>query len=364
VIVQKDSFQRFLLLIVLLITILNKLKNRITIRHIARELGISAMTVSRALNNRSNVDEMTKKKVLETAKRMGYKPNHIARSLTTRKTYTIGVVVPKLLSSFFPDAIQGIEEVAFKKNYQIMLTHSSENPDRENQVIEALVSKRVDGILISTAQTVKNFKSYDDLLDSKYPIVFFDRWLPGIEASCVRTNDKEIAQKVTDHLIDVHKYVKIAHISGPSELSIADDRKQGYITSMKSHDLKIEDEWIVSANFDEETGYKATQKLLELPKKKRPRAIFAVNDSSAFGAMEAIYDAGLKIPEDIAIVGFTDDKQDKLLNPPLTTVHQPAYEMGKRATQILIDLIEGKSTAIEDIIIKSHIVIRKSCGCD
>jgi len=339
------------------------LKNRITIRHIAKELGISAMTVSRALNNRANVDKKTKKKILETAKMMGYKPNHVARSLTINKTYTIGVVIPKLTNSFFPDAIQGIEEVAFENDFQIILTHSSENADREKQVIEALVSKRVDGILISTVLTKKELSFYTDLLDTNYPLVFFDRWLPGLEVNNVRTNDKEIARKIVDHLIDDHKYRKIAYIAGPDKLSISHERKEGYISSMKEHNLEIDDDWIVSANFDEEAGYEATKKLLSLPENKMPRAIFTVNDSAAFGAMEAIFDANLKIPDDIALVGFTDDKQDKLLNPPLTTVHQPAFEMGKRASQILIDIINGKSTTIEDIKIKSNIVLRRSCGC-
>jgi len=321
------------------------------------------MTVSRALNNRSNVDENTRKRVLETAKRMGYRPNHIARSLTTKRTFTIGVVLPKVSHSFFPDAIRGIEEIAYQKDYQLILTHSSEDATREIKVIESLVSKRVDGILISSAQNVKDLKHYNELLESNYPVVFFDRWMPGLAASSVRTNDEECARLITSHLIEEHGYKKIAHISGPGNVSIGAERLRGFKRAMEEHQLPINDNWIVEAAFDEKTGYQATKKLLNLPEEELPRAIFAVNDSSAFGAMEAIYDEELRIPEDIALVGFSDDKQDKLLNPPLTTVHQPAYEEGKRATQILIDMIEGKSKTIEDVIVKSHLVIRKSCGC-
>ncbi len=339
------------------------MNNRITIRQIARELGISAMTVSRALNNRSNVDENTRKRVLETAKSMGYRPNHIARSLTTKRTFTIGVVLPKVSHSFFPDAIRGIEEVAYQKDYQLILTHSSEDATREIKVIESLVSKRVDGILISSARNVRDLKHYNELLESSYPVVFFDRWIPGLAASSVRTNDEECARLITNHLIEKHGYQKIAHISGPGNVSIGAERLRGFRRAMEEHQLAINESWIVEAAFDENTGYEATKKLLNLPKEELPRAIFAVNDSTAFGAMEAIYDDELRIPEDVALVGFSDDKQDKLLNPPLTTVHQPAYEEGKRATQILIDMIEGKSTTIEDVIVKSHLVIRKSCGC-
>ncbi|HKI47383.1 MAG TPA: LacI family DNA-binding transcriptional regulator [Balneolales bacterium] len=339
------------------------MNNRITIRQIARELGISAMTVSRALNNRSNVDENTRKRVLETAKRMGYKPNHIARSLTTKRTFTIGVVLPKMSHSFFPDAIRGIEEIAYQKNYQLILTHSSEDATRETIVIESLVSKRVDGILISSAQNVKDLKHYNELLESNYPVVFFDRWMPGLAASSVRTNDEECAMLITRHLIEKHGYTKIAHISGPGNVSIGADRLMGFRRAMEEARIPIHKNWIVEAGFDEKTGYDAAKKLLSLPKEILPEAIFAVNDSTAFGAMEAIYEEELKIPDDIAIVGFSDDKQDKLLNPPLTTVHQPAYEEGKRATQILIDMIEGKSKSIEDVVVKSYLVIRKSCGC-
>ncbi len=339
------------------------MNNRITIRQIARELGISAMTVSRALNNRSNVDENTKQKVLETAKRMGYRPNHIARSLTTKRTFTIGVVLPKMSHSFFPDAIRGIEEIAYQKDYQLILTHSSEDAKRETKVVESLISKRVDGILISSAQNVTDLKPYRELLDSNYPVVFFDRWIPGLAASSVRTNDEECAWLITKHLIEEHHYKRIAHISGPGNVSIGADRLRGYKRAMHEHGLLIPDNWIVEAGFDEKSGYQAMSELLKLPPEERPRAIVSVNDSAAFGIMEAIYEEELRIPEDIAIVGFADDRQDKLLNPPLTTVHQPAYEEGKRATQILIDMIEGKSMAIEDIIVKSHLVIRKSCGC-
>ena len=294
---------------------------------------------------------------------MGYKPNHIARSLTTKRTFTIGVVLPKMSHSFFPDAIRGIEEVAYQKDYQLILTHSSENAIRETKVIESLVSKRVDGILISSAQNVKDLKHYKELLESNYPVVFFDRWIPGLSASSVRTNDEECAWLITKHLIERHGYQKIAHISGPENVSIGADRLRGFRKAMDEHKLPVDRNWIVEAGFDEKSGYNAARKLLDLPAKDRPRAIFAVNDSTAFGAMEAIYDEGLQIPDDIALVGFSDDKHDKLLNSPLTTVHQPAYEEGKRATQILIDVIEGKLNTIEDVIVKSTLVIRKSCGC-
>ncbi len=340
------------------------MNNRITIRQIAKELGISAMTVSRALNNKSYVDPDTRRRVLEMAQKMGYKPNHIARSLTIKKTYTIGVVLPKLSHSFFPDAIRGIEEAAYQREYQLILAHSSEDEVREKKVIESLVSKRVDGILISSAENITDLQLYKELLEANYPIVFFDRWIPNLEVSSVKTNDEESMMIITEHLITKHGYTNIAHISGPQNVSIGLERYRGYKKAMENHDLTINEEWVVSAGFNEASGYEAMKKILNLPERKQIQAVVAVNDPTAFGAMEAIYEKGMKIPEDIAIVGFGDDKQDKLLASPLTTIHQPAYEEGKRAAQILIDLMEGKSNVTEDIVIKSYLVVRNSCGCN
>lgn len=321
------------------------------------------MTVSRALNDKDNVDEDTKLKILETAKLMGYKPNHIARSLTTRRTYTIGLVLPKISHSFFASALMGIEEATYLKEYQLILAHSSEDAKREIKVIESLESKRVDGLLISSAQSVKNLSQYQDLIENNYPVVFFDRRVPGLNVNSVRTNDEEISREMVEHLILKHHYKKIAHIKGPEHVSIGADRLNGYKKAMKAHGLPIDKNWMIGTELNEKSGYESMKHLLDLPEKIRPEAVFAITDSVAMGAMEAIYEQNLRIPDDIAVVGYNDDKQDNLLNPPLTTVHQPAYEMGKRAAQVLIDIIEGKSQAIEEIVIKSHLVIRKSCGC-
>jgi len=338
------------------------LATRATQKEIAKELGISVMTVSRALNNRENVDEKTKKKVLATAKRLGYKPNQIAKSLVLNKTFTIGVVVPEISHSFFPEVIRGIEEVAYQHNYHLILTHSAEKQKREKDALNTLESHRVDGILISTAESVKNFKLYKELVNAKYPIVFFDRYVEGIDASSVGINDKESSKEITKHLIS-HGYHKLAHLSGPKEVSIGNKRLEGFKEALEEADLKIDPDLIVESGFNESGGYDAMKKLLKLPKNKRPRAVVAVNDPAAFGAMQAIKDAGLRIPEDIAIVGFTDDIRAELVSCPLTTVRQPAYEVGKKAAQKLIDCINGDEK-VEHIVVETELVIRQSCGCN
>ncbi len=335
---------------------------RVTVKHIAQELGVSMMTVSRALNDRPNVDERTKKKVLDASKRMSYIPNSVAKSLVQRKTHTIGVVVPEITHSFFPEAIRGIEEVAYKKGYQIMLTHSAEDAKREKAVIHTLASKRVDGLLISVAESVHNNEIYKQIMKQQgLPIVFFDRCVYGIGASCVSINDEESARMITNHLIKLG-YKKIAHLSGPKTVSIGLARLKGFIKAMEEHKLKIPEGYIVEAGFHEIGGYKAMNKLLDSITNGGPRAIVAVNDPAAFGAMKAINEHGLRIPEDIAIVGFSDDIRAELLKTPLTTVRQPAYEVGKKAAEKLIAHIENKKEKIEDLAVETEQVIRSSCG--
>ncbi len=336
----------------------------VTLKHIAEALGVSAMTVSRALNNRSNVDEKTRERVLEKAQSMGYTPNHVAKSLVSSKTYTIGVVIPEITHAFFPEVVRGIEEVTNTSDYQLFLTNADEQFDREKNAIRTLQSKRVDGILISSSQTVEDYSFYEELINSGTSIVFFDRCIEDIGASTVSVNDKESACQITEHLIKVHGFTKIAHLSGPQEVSIGKKRFQGYLEALQKYDLPVEDQWIISGGFQEERGYEAMKKLLSLPVEKYPEAVVAVNDPSAIGAIKAIKEEGLSIPDDIAIVGFTDDIRAPLLDVPLTTIHQPAYEVGKQAAQKLIQTIENESEPIENIVVPTSIKIRSSCGCE
>jgi len=336
----------------------------VTLKHIAEALDVSAMTVSRALNNRSNVDEKTRERVLQKAKSMGYTPNHVAKSLVSSKTYTIGVVIPEITHAFFPEVVRGIEEVTNTSDYQLFLTNTNEQFDREKDAIHTLQSKRVDGLLISSSQTVDDYSFYEQLIESGTEIVFFDRCIEGIGASTVCVNDRESARQITEHLIESHDFTKIAHLSGPQDVSIGKKRFQGYLEALKMHDLPVQDQWIISGGFQERRGYDAMKKLLSLPRSEFPEAVVAVNDPSAIGAIKAIKEAGLAIPDDIAIVGFTDDIRAPLLDVPLTTIHQPAYGVGKQAAQKLIQTIENEDEPVEDIVVPTTMKIRSSCGCD
>lgn len=339
------------------------MSSEVTLKHIAEALGVSTMTVSRALNNRSNVDEKTREQVLEKAKSMGYTPNHVAKSLVSSKTYTIGVVIPEITHAFFPEVVRGIEEITNASDYQLFLTNANEQFEREKKAIRALQSKRVDGILISSSQTVDDYSFYEDLINTKIKVVFFDRCIENIGASCVSVNDRSSSQKITEHLIDTHGYTKIAHLSGPQDVSIGMRRYQGYLDALRKHNLSLEDKWIISGGFQEESGYEAMQKLLELPEEEYPEAVVSVNDPSAIGAIQAIKEHGLSIPKDIAIVGFTDDIRAPLLETPLTTIHQPAYKVGRRAAEKLLKTIDDPDEPAENIEVLTTLKIRESCGC-
>lgn len=336
--------------------------SNVTLKQIAEQLGMSAMTVSRALNNKKNVDVTTKKRVKEKAREMGYTPNHVAKSLVSRKTYTIGVVIPEIYHVFFSEVISGIEEVTYKSNYQLFLTNSAESYEREKNSIEALKSKRVDGILISCAETAVDFSYYKSVVDSGLPFVFFDRCVDHIGASCVSVNDRESSKKVTEHLIE-HGYQKIAHLSGPKEVSVGIERLEGFKDALTNTGIPVDDKWIVESGFREEGGYNAMNKIFELPKNEWPRAVVAANDPVAFGAIRAITEKNLSIPGDIAIVGFSDDIRSVLMPSPLTTVRQPAFELGKKAAEKLISTIENDSEPIENLKLDTSIKLRESCGC-
>lgn len=335
----------------------------VTLKEIAEELGVSAMTVSRAINGHSNVQEKTKERILEKAKELGYTPNLVAKSLVSKKTFTIGVVIPDISHHFFAQVISGIEKIAYQNNYQLLLTNSAESFEREKKALETLSSQRVDGILIScTMDDAQDRSYYQRLIDSGIPIVFFDRSVTGLEVSSVGVNDKEGARKLTRHLID-HGYKKIACFRGP-DISIGKERFKGYKDTMEKNGLEIPNKWIVNSGFQEKGGYEAMNNILKLPENEWPRAIVTVNDPVAIGAVDALYQAGLRVPEDFAICGFSDDIRSRLMKIPLTTIRQRPCDIGRIATEKLIKTIQNSDEPVEKREIATRLIVRESCGCN
>ena len=330
-----------------------------TITDIANLLGISASTVSRALSDHPDVKLSTRNKVKKLAKEFNFKPNPIAQSLKNNKTTIIGVIVPEIKHDFFASAISGIEEVSYQSGYTIIVCQSNESFEREVVNTNSLIQQRVAGVIASISQNTKNSEHFQRVIDRGIPLVFFDRACKDIATSKVIIDDAKSAFDAVAHLIN-KGYKKIAHFAGPEVLEICRKRLKGYSDALKKGHLDLVDEFIQYGGLDEKDGYNSMNNLLKL--NIMPDAIFAVNDPVAIGAYQRIKEAGLKIPSDIGIVGFSNNKITTLVDPPITTVNQPSFEMGKKAAEMLIELIESdkKSVKPKTVILDATLIVRGS----
>jgi len=330
-----------------------------TIKDLARELKLSPSTISRALRNHPDISPETKKRVILLADKLGYHPDSIAQSLQTKKTKTIGVIVPEIKQPFFAAAINGIEELAYASGYTIIVCQSNETADREVLVTRSLGSHRVAGLLVSLSRDTQNLDHFKVLQRRGVPIVFFDRVSNDIEASKVVVDDYKGAFDVVEHLIK-SGYKRIAHLAGPKNLSISKFRLKGYMDALQQGNLPFNDSMVVYGGLDDTDGIVGFQKLLHL--QTLPDAIFAVNDPVATGAFVMIKEHGMKIPDDIALAGFSNTYMTSLLDPPLTTVEQPSYEIGKTAAQLLMAQINSKDEKFvpKFIVLNTHLIIRGS----
>ena len=330
-----------------------------TIIDIAKKLKISASTVSRALNDHPDIKQETKTQVKNIAKKLNYFPNPIARSLKNKKSNVIGVIVPEIEHDFFSSAISGIEDVAYHSGYIILVCQSNESYEREVVNTNALMQQRVAGLIVSISQNTKNGDHFKDLMNRGIPLVFFDRACSDITANKVIIDDAKSAFNAVTHLIEKgHK--QIAHFSGPKVLKICEQRLKGYKDALKKANIPVNNKLIRFGGLHEADGYNAMDILLK--ESIILDSIFAVNDPVAIGAFQRIKEAGLKIPEDIAIVGFSNNKITSLVEPSITTVDQPSFEMGKKAAEILIEMIENEQNKIhkQTIIIETKLIIRNS----
>ena len=333
---------------------------QITIKDIARELGISPSTVSRALKDHPDISPKTKKTVSELAARLNYQPNSVALSLRQSKTNTIGVIVPKIVHFFFSTVISGIEDIAYNAGYNIIICQSNESYDREVTDTKALFNSRVDGMLISISRESLNLDHFEELFSRGVPMVFFDRVTKVLDTSKVVCNDYQGAYDATVHLIE-QGCKKIAHLAGPLNLLIGINRLQGYKKALLDHNLPYDDSLVRECRDEDEEAEQVTTKLL----KSQPDidGIFANNDLASLGAMNAIKNQNLRIPEDIAIIGFSDWKFSAVTEPALSTVSQKGIDIGREAAKLLIrqiELEEDEHFVPETKIIEPELVIRQS----
>jgi len=332
--------------------------NQITIKDIARILGISPSTVSRALKDHPDINIDTKKAVNELALKLRYQPNAVALSLKNSRSNTIGIIIPEIVHYFFSSVISGIEDVASQRGYTVIICQSNERFAREVANARALLSHRVDGILISISKETNSFDHFVNLQESGIPLVFFDRIAPGINADQVIIDDIDASYNATRHLIETG-CKRIAHFAGPQGLVIGRDRLQGYLNALTEVGLPIDNRLIIEAD----TFEKARNTVMEmLDAGIVPDGIFAVNDMTAIGAMQTILKRGYKIPADISIVGFSDGYLSGITDPHLSSVDQHGYEMGTTAAEILFQRILSEETEFipEIKILKADLIVRGS----
>ncbi len=314
------------------------MNNHITIKDIAKALGISTSTVSRALSDAWDVRRETRDKVLAMAKKLNYHPNLNAKNLQNKRTGTIGIIIPEFVSSFFPNVVMGIQEVLYNENYHMFITQSNESRAQELDNLRLLREHMVEGIIISTTNEGGNEDAYKELMDAGIPLVFFNRCPKSLAAPKVLIDDCLMAEKAVEHLIATGRR-RIIHLVGPVNLEVTAMRAQGFNNALSRHGMNPEGKTVAAGIFIKD-GQAAVEKLIA-EGGELPDAIFCFNDPVAIGAMKALKNAGIRIPEDIAIVGFSEGSMATVVEPQLTTVLQPMKEMGRQAALLLLNLIKN-----------------------
>jgi len=332
-----------------------------TIYDIAKHLNISAATVSRALKNDPVVNKNTRKKISDVAKSLGYRSNTFASSLRSKKTFTIGVLVPRLNSHFMSSVLAGMEKTASREGYNLVIAQSLEEAEKEKANALTMFNQRVDGLLVSLAYNTQNIQHFEPFFKRKIPVVFFDRVYPHNESTSVVIDNYAAAYHVTQHLIS-QGCKRIMHLGGNILRNVYKQRLEGYKKALSDAKLSFHEYLHVVSTLSEEDGMEAANLILEMPANKRPDGVFAANDTAAVHCMIALKAAGLKIPQDIAFAGFNNDPISKVIEPNLTTVDYSGFNMGDIAVTNLINHLEGVSDLYTTnvITLRADMIVRAS----
>jgi LacI family transcriptional regulator len=333
------------------------LRRKPTIREVAQHANVSATTVSHVINNTRFVSDALCHRVHLAMDELGYQPNALARSLRRGQTHTLGLILPDSANPFFAEIGRNIEDCAFEQGYSLILCNTEGNLDREHIYVELLSQKRVDGIIIIAAGD--HAHSLNTLLEFKLPLVLVDRDLPGVHVDTVLVDNHEGGYLATRHLID-HGHRCIGCIAGPSHLLASAQRVAGYYDALVEAGLPVKEDLIRRGDFHPESGLLALAEFLELP--EPPTAIFACNDLMAIGALRAADASGLRVPGDLALIGFDDIELATYTTPPLSTISQPKKELGQLAVQMLLDRIQRYSGGFRYELLRPRFITRKSCG--
>jgi LacI family transcriptional regulator len=334
-------------------------EREVTIYDIARELKISATTVSRGLQDHPTISKKTKKKILDLAEQMGYRSNHFARSLRNQKTNTFGIIVPRLNSHFMSSVIAGIETAANEQNFSLLIAQSSESSVKEAASARTMFDSRVDGLLVSLAVDTTELSHFDNFFRKNIPVIFFDRVQQHESSINILIDNRQAAYNATTHLID-QGCRRILHITAPAVQNVYKDRLKGYKEALSEHKIKFREDYMLITDLSQEAGAQAASKILKM--KPLPDGIFVANDSCAIGCMLALKEQGIRIPQDIAFVGFNNDPVTKVIEPNLTTINYSGYEMGQVAARHLINHVRDVSfiSSTNTIILRSELIVRAS----
>jgi len=334
-------------------------EKEITIYDIARQLNISAATVSRGLKDHPAINKSTRKKIQDLARQLGYRSNTFASNLRKKNTNTIGVIVPRLSSYFMSNVIAGMEHIATAEGYNLIISQSLETLQKEQANVDTMFNSRVDGLLVSLSYETENLNHFDPFLKKNIPVIFFDRIKEHKQCMGIVIDNYHSAYEVTKHLLD-EGCRRIMHIGGNTISQVYADRLRGYKKALSDYKIAPDAKLIITNNLSEDAGIEAAEYILKL--KHRPDAVFSANDACAVYCMRTLKQAGLRIPDDIAFAGFNNDPMSKVVEPNLTTVNYPGYAMGEAAATQLINHLNGitsiSSTNI--IILRSELIIRES----
>lgn len=328
-----------------------------TIKDIARELAISVSTVSRALRDAYDVNKETREKVLAKAVELHYKPNFNAIGLVQNQTRQIGVLMPAITNYYFSTVFTGIEEVAYANGYTLIVFITNDSAEREQSILQGLSLSSLDGLLVAVSSQADSHAHFQELIQNGIPIVFFDRVSDAITTSKVMQDDYHGAYAATQHLLN-QGYRHLAHLAGPEGLTFTQKRRKGYEDALKDNGLPVRPEWIIHSGFSQACGFEDVTRLWKLP--EQPDALFAVNDRKAIGAMLALKERNIPIGEAVGVIGFTDDPMAQIISPTLTTVAEPAFEIGRRSCELLLKHITKKHFEPQEVILPANLIVRES----
>ena len=334
--------------------------DNINIKKLAKELKISTSTISRAFNGSPDINKDTKEKILAFAREHNFLPNHYASNLRDKKSKTLAVIVPEIANDFFAQAINGIEEIARKKGFYILLYRTDDIFEKEVSFVNYLNNGKVDGIIMSVSGEANDHNYLRKLEQKNVPVVFFDRVYEDIEAAKVITNDYESSFAATEHLIETG-CKKIAYLVVNKSISIGKVRMQGYVDALQKHNIAFDDGLVIDCSNDEKENYTILKKVLE---EVKPDGIFSSVERVAFATYYVCYDLDIDIPRDLKIISFSSLNIAPLLRPALSTITQPAFELGSKAATLLFDELEKKGQNVQkkEHVLKSKLYIRKSSG--